>query len=101
MGILFTYPLQLVPVVQSLEGWVAGGPPVPAHVIAHEIGQAGIEIDQEIEREQEEAEDEENVRPVPNRTLRWEGDDVGGSILMAAQTLSLFVLAAGGRRKPR
>mmetsp|Transcript_5021 Transcript_5021/g.21751 ORF Transcript_5021/g.21751 Transcript_5021/m.21751 type:complete len:501 (-) Transcript_5021:888-2390(-) len=66
LGILFTYPLQLVPVVQSLEGWVAGGPPVPAHVIAHEIGQAGIEIDQEIEREQEEAEDEENLAAVAN-----------------------------------
>mmetsp|Transcript_11747 Transcript_11747/g.35810 ORF Transcript_11747/g.35810 Transcript_11747/m.35810 type:complete len:473 (+) Transcript_11747:357-1775(+) len=60
LGILFTYPLQLVPVIQSFEGWVTGGPAVASHVMAHDMGHAGIEIEAEIDREMED-EDEDQV----------------------------------------
>jgi len=43
LGILFTYPLQLVPVLQALEGWLQGKSVADSHIVAHEIGGAAFE----------------------------------------------------------
>ncbi|KAA8492557.1 Proton-coupled amino acid transporter 2 [Porphyridium purpureum] len=46
VGILFTYPLQLTPVLIALEDWIHGGSIIPKHVIAHDMGGASFETAQ-------------------------------------------------------
>jgi solute carrier family 36 (proton-coupled amino acid transporter) len=59
IGILFTYPLQLVPVVQTVEGWLLdGGSDRPSSSSAQELSSVGETV-------------------TPSETDAWEDDSVG------------------------
>mmetsp|Transcript_12815 Transcript_12815/g.26007 ORF Transcript_12815/g.26007 Transcript_12815/m.26007 type:complete len:519 (+) Transcript_12815:103-1659(+) len=65
LGILFTYPLQLVPVLQALEGWIKGVRLEEARFSAHDLGGSAFE-----------AQDEGSGRVVEGYEDEWEEEDL-------------------------